>query len=128
MKLYMSPTQPTNQTQFVPLTSDNWHATLAKAKTNYCKQKTFDGPLVVHLPMYASKEVKQSIRRATPALIEKSAAAIYYYLTEHPTKKAGFIQAHQPEGAEATLPDNATCRQTEHFDAIRSTTKEKCPE
>ncbi|POM81830.1 hypothetical protein PHPALM_146 [Phytophthora palmivora] len=123
MNLYMSPTQPTNQTQFVPLTSDNWHATLAKAKTNYSKQKTFDGPLVVHLPMYASKEVKQSIRRATPALIEKSAAAIYSYLTEH-----GFIQAHQPEGTEATLPDNATCRQTEHLDAIRSTTKEKCPE
>ncbi|EEY59693.1 uncharacterized protein PITG_12282 [Phytophthora infestans T30-4] len=44
--------------------------------------------------MYAAKEARQGIRRAT--------------------------QARQPEGAEVSLPSNATFRQMQHLDAMRS--------
>ncbi|KAG6961827.1 hypothetical protein JG687_00007477, partial [Phytophthora cactorum] len=43
------------------LTSETWPGTLAQARANYHKQKTFDGPFVVHLLMYAAKKVAEAI-------------------------------------------------------------------
>ncbi|POM78895.1 LOW QUALITY PROTEIN: Hypothetical protein PHPALM_3529 [Phytophthora palmivora] len=98
---------------------------LAKTKTNYSKKKTFDDPFVVHLHMYASKEV---IRRATPARIEEAAAAIDSYLTQRPDVQVGDITrthwAISQARAEVTLPDNATFRQMQHLDAMQSSTRE----
>ncbi|KAG3148150.1 hypothetical protein PC128_g23655 [Phytophthora cactorum] len=56
MKLYLTLSQHAKQVQFMALTSETWPGMLAQARTNYHKQKTFDGPFVVHLLMYAAKK------------------------------------------------------------------------
>ncbi|KAF1789190.1 hypothetical protein GQ600_2830 [Phytophthora cactorum] len=58
------------------LTSETWPGTLAQARANYHKQKTFDGPFVVHLLMYAAK---------------KGAEAIDSYLAERQDVRVGDI-------------------------------------
>ncbi|KAF4130496.1 hypothetical protein GN958_ATG20298 [Phytophthora infestans] len=82
--------------------------------------------------MYAAKEVRQGIRRATPARIAAAATAIDSYLTERSDVQVGDMvrthwairQARQPEGAEVSLPSNATFRQMQHLDAMRSPGRE----
>ncbi|KAF4143305.1 hypothetical protein GN958_ATG07518 [Phytophthora infestans] len=99
MKLYMKPTQHAKQSQLAPL---------------------------------SAKEVRQGIRRATPARIAAAATAIDSYLTERSDVQVGDMvrthwairQARQPEGAEVSLPSNATFRQMQHLDAMRSPGRE----
>ncbi|KAI9991069.1 hypothetical protein PInf_018690 [Phytophthora infestans] len=81
-KLYLKPSQHAKQAQFVALASENWHEMLAKARANYHKQKTFDGPFVVHVLMYAAKEARLGIRRATPARIAEATEVIDSYMAE----------------------------------------------
>ncbi|KAF4128406.1 hypothetical protein GN958_ATG03441 [Phytophthora infestans] len=77
MKLYMKLTQHAKQSQLVPLSGESWLTVLSQAQTNYKKQKTFEEPFfIVQLHMYAAKEARQGIRRATPARIAAAATAI----------------------------------------------------
>ncbi|KAG4049134.1 hypothetical protein PC123_g15589 [Phytophthora cactorum] len=104
---------------------------LAQAQTNY-KQKTFDGPFVVHLLMYTAKEVSQGIRRATPTRIAEAAEAINSYLAERQDVRVGDIarthwaisQARQPDDVGFTLPESATFRQMQHLDAMSASSHE----
>jgi hypothetical protein len=131
-KLYIKPSQHAKQAQLVQLSADTWPGMLAKARANYSKQKTFSGPFVVHLHMYAAKEVRQGIRRATPARIAEAATAIDSYLSERPEVQVGEIacthwavsQARQPDDAGVSLPDSATFRQMQHLDAMRTPDRE----
>ncbi|KAG3074488.1 hypothetical protein PI125_g21972 [Phytophthora idaei] len=69
MKLYLTLSQHAKQAQFMALTSETWPGMLTQARTNYHKQKTFDGPFVVHLLMYAAKKyAKAFVVRLRPAL------------------------------------------------------------
>ncbi|KAI9983842.1 hypothetical protein PInf_007919 [Phytophthora infestans] len=128
MKLYMKPTQHAKQSQLAPLSGESWLTVLSQAQANYKKQKTFEGPFIVQLHMYAAKEVRQVIRRATPARIAAAAIAIDSYLTERSDVQVGDMArthwaislARQPEGTEVSLPSNATFRQMQHLDAMRS--------
>ncbi|KAG6970026.1 hypothetical protein JG687_00002851 [Phytophthora cactorum] len=89
---------------------------LAQAQTNY-KQKTFDGPFVVHLLMYTAKE---------------AAEAINSYLAERQDVRVGDIarthwaisQARQPDDVGFTLPESATFRQMQHLDAMSASSHE----
>ncbi|KAF1776115.1 hypothetical protein PC129_g16856 [Phytophthora cactorum] len=119
MKLYLKPSQHTKQAQFMVLASETWPGMLAEARANYHKQKkTFDGAFVVHLLIYAAKEVRQGIRRATPTRIAEAAEAIDSYLGERQDVHVGDIarthwaisQARQPDDAGVTLPESATFR------------------
>ncbi|KAF4134392.1 hypothetical protein GN958_ATG16417 [Phytophthora infestans] len=64
---------------------------LVKARANYRKQKTFDGPFAVHVLMHAVKEARQVIRRATPARIAEATEAIDRYMAERPKSHVGDI-------------------------------------
>ncbi|OWZ06839.1 hypothetical protein PHMEG_00020860 [Phytophthora megakarya] len=118
MQFYMKTSQNPKQAQLVSLTADNWTSMLSKAKSTYRKQKTFSGPFVLRLHMYVAKEVRQGIRRATPARISEAADAIESYLTERTDVHVGDLarthwtisQARQPDDSAVTLPDNATFR------------------
>ncbi|KAG2778963.1 hypothetical protein PC129_g2501 [Phytophthora cactorum] len=126
VKLYLTPSQHAKQAQFMALTSETWPGMLAQARTNYHKQKTFDGPFVVHLLMYAANKVRQGICRATPTRIAEAAEAIDSYLAERQDVRVGDIaRTHwaishtgQPDDAGVTLPESATFRQMQHLDAM----------
>ncbi|KAF1791871.1 NAD(P)-binding domain [Phytophthora cactorum] len=115
MKLYLKPSQHAKQAQFMALTSETWPGMLVQARANYHKQKTLDGPFVVHMFMYAAKEVRQGIRRATSTRIAEAAEAINSYLAERQDVRVGNIarthwgisHAHQPDDASVTLPETA---------------------
>ncbi|OWZ13969.1 hypothetical protein PHMEG_00012626 [Phytophthora megakarya] len=116
----MNPRQNAKQAQFVSLT-DNWASMLSKANATYRKQKTFSGPFVLRLHMYAAKEVREGIRRAIPARISEAADAIESYLTERADVHVGDLapthwtisQARQPGDSAVSLPDNTTFRRSE---------------
>ncbi|ETM43620.1 hypothetical protein L914_10977, partial [Phytophthora nicotianae] len=118
-KLYLRPSQLAKQAQFVAMTSKTWSGKLVQVRANYHKQKTFDGPYVVHLLLHAANEVRQGIRRVTPARIAEAADAIDTYLAERSDVRVGGIarthwainQARQPHNAGVSLPESATFRQ-----------------
>ncbi|KAI9991066.1 hypothetical protein PInf_018687 [Phytophthora infestans] len=131
-KLYLKPSQHAKQAQFVALTSENWHEMLAKARANYHKQKTFDGPFVVHVLMYAAKEARQGIRRATPARIAEATEVIDSYMAERAEVRVGDIarthwaisQARQPDDASVSITESAKFRQMHHLDAMSTSPQE----
>ncbi|KAG3139323.1 hypothetical protein PC128_g25381 [Phytophthora cactorum] len=132
MKLYLKPSQHAKQAQFMALTSETWPGMLVQARANYHKQKTLDGPFVVHMFMYAAKEVRQGIRRATSTRIAEAAEAINSYLAERQDVRVGNIarthwgisHAHQPDDASVTLPESATFRKMQHLDAMSASRHE----
>ncbi|ETO72349.1 hypothetical protein F444_11521 [Phytophthora nicotianae P1976] len=71
------------------MTSKTWSGKLVQVRANYHKQKTFDGPYVVHLLLHAANEVRQGIRRVTPARIAEAADAIDTYLAERSDVRVG---------------------------------------
>ncbi|KAF1793364.1 hypothetical protein GQ600_7931 [Phytophthora cactorum] len=131
-KLYLKPSQHAKQAQFMALTSETWPGMLAQARANYHKQKTLDGPFVVHMLMYAAKEVRQGIRRATSTRIAEAAEAIDSYLAERQDVRVGKVSrthwgishAHQPDDASVTLPESATFRKMQHLDATSASRHE----
>ncbi|KAG6947525.1 hypothetical protein JG688_00015498 [Phytophthora aleatoria] len=108
MKLYLKPSQHAKQAQFMALTSETWPG------------------------MYAAKEVRQGIRRATPTRIAEAAEAIDSYLVERQDVRVGDIarmhwaisQAHQSDDAGVTLPESAGFRQMQHLDAMSASCHE----
>ncbi|KAF1791867.1 hypothetical protein GQ600_10666 [Phytophthora cactorum] len=82
--------------------------------------------------MYAAKEVRQGIRRATSTRIAEAAEAIDSYLAERQDVRVGNIarthwgisHAHQPDDASVTLPESATFRKMQHLDATSASRHE----
>ncbi|KAF4145892.1 hypothetical protein GN958_ATG04932 [Phytophthora infestans] len=105
---------------------------LAKARANYHKQKTSDGPFVVHVLMYAAEEPRQGIRRATPARIAVATEAIDSYMAERPEVRVGDIarthwaisQTRQHNDASASITESATFRQMQHLDTMSTSRQE----
>ncbi|KAG2841114.1 hypothetical protein PC129_g2164 [Phytophthora cactorum] len=133
MKLYLKPSQHTKQAQFMALTSETWPGTLAQARANYHKQKTFDGPFVVHLLMYAAKKVRQGNRGTTPTrAFARVAEAIDSYLAERQDVRVGDIahthwaisRSRQPDDPGIPLPESAILRQMQHLDAMSASRHE----
>ncbi|KAF4144157.1 hypothetical protein GN958_ATG06658 [Phytophthora infestans] len=102
------------------------------ARANDHKQKTSDGPFVVHVLMYAAKEARHGIRRATPARIAETTEAIDTYLAERPDARVGDIarthwaisQARQPGDASVSILESAPFRKMQHLDTMSTSHQE----
>ncbi|EGZ21075.1 hypothetical protein PHYSODRAFT_313447 [Phytophthora sojae] len=109
--IYLKPSLGAKQVEWVALSSANWRDYVAIARGNYHKRKNVSG-----------------IRRVTTGRIQEAARAIDSYLLERGDVRVGPIartywettHARQPDGTEPALPNNATFRQMQHLDSMRS--------
>lgn len=98
---------------------------------NYHKRKNVSGPFEFDLFVFAARAAafrSAGIRRVTTGRIQEAARAIDSYLLERGDVRVGPIartywettHARQPDGTEPALPNNATFRQMQHLDSMRS--------